>query len=420
MNSLALAGAHDFLGGPDREAVGLGALRRTRAKDQKELSPRQRAFLIATILRKAHGIEAPYLYTVNESWDQHVGNDNYEFMSTDSQVIKAAVENGLLEMLGETNCVEELGVGTNSSTRTKTDVLLETLEFRYGHDAIATIVGYDGVERYVEDFMRHTFNKYEGVMTVTGGVADFMKDINLGVSDTSFKTDVDSAVNSGAKRVTLVWGGTLENGPDIIDGANPEHNLISYLAKINMRNGVGSVLLRTVDLDRDHESIRSSYEMTPEFSAFTLSSLQAAAGVDRTILLPLAMGSEEYVANHWGAELDVKDMADGWTQGRLLRVCKKPHNMRTIIAPDGVGMEEGTKVCSLITNKFSIERQLRAARLAGYGRAQIFDLQGNVYSESDIKNGAQPQSSKVLIASQSTSVPDSRALHCAYGTPQFG
>lgn len=416
MNTVALR--NDDLTQPDNKAVSVGSLSRRKINKNPDLSARQRAFLAVTVLRQAHGIEAPYLYTSGNDWDDHVEDAEYGFMNSDAQVIQSSLQNGLLDYFGSINCIEELGVGTNSSTVLKTDPVLTAVEEAYGPDALATIAGYDGVKRYVKTYRNHVFNKYENLGVAGGAVADFMRDIDLDQSDPDYTNDVRNAVNEGARRVTMVWGGTLENGPDIIGGPNPEHHLISYMAKINQRNGVGATLLRTVDIEQDMDVLADSYKMTDAFADFTLSPLYAAAGEDKTIILPNNVSPKDYIKGHWVADTEIKRVEEGWTQARLLRVCNKSHKMYTVSTPDGIGMEEGVvRSSSLLSNKFSLEKQIRAAHLAGYGRIRVFDAAGGVYSEDDIKAGAQVSGSKVLIACESTRLPRTEALNCKMPNP---
>jgi len=252
--------------------------------------------LYATLEGKAEGLLSPYLFydppefaeieTIDyqkdwgsrdnipygaPSWDAHIAestSDNpehkrqnkYAFAEGDEEVIKTALQEGLVSLLPKRMTYYSYGPGELIAVGKKDFQVIDAIERSPSH-VIEALNALDINDRYARTFARAANERYNKATSAVQG--DFM----------------EGTLNLGAKvgtSVIAIFGGPFANAPSIKDHMTAKQKAASYLAQLVSQHGEGTRVINTIETESNKKVLLAGYKATRAFEAFILSALPRA------------------------------------------------------------------------------------------------------------------------------------------------
>jgi len=312
-----------------------------RREDGPNNSPSRNAFknaLYATLDHQVEGAISPYLfYDPPEfsdaagmdyqsdwgsldnipygapSWDAHIAEstkengdhekkNDYGFAEGDEEVIKTALEAGLLEQLPKRHTYYSYGPGELIAISKKDFQLLDAIE-NNGAFSTEALNAVDINYRYAKTFAQAANDRYNKASAAVQG--DFME----GTLDLGGKVGTS---------VIGIFGGPFANAAH--DHRTAKLNAARYLAQLVSQHGEGTRVINTIDTQSDRKTLMADYHPTRRFEAFILGAFPRA--VHEGIIL-----NKNYdVFKNWKL---VTEFDEAERAVKLIAQAKKKHTLTT-------------------------------------------------------------------------------------------
>jgi uncharacterized SAM-dependent methyltransferase len=313
------------------------------------------AFLM-TMRKQAEGVLTKFLF--GESWDQHIlESPFYSVTNAEIEAISFALNHRLLNRLPPVIQFVEYGAGGNTGVA-KPKHLIKAL-IAGGH-SVLSYIAIDTEKRYVLESCQAIvgeFNKKHQKIHTKPIVGDFMS---------NSKMDVPSPL-PGAVPLIGIFGRTLSNAPNssISGGKNSQQNCADYVALIRdrHRNSISEemYLLLTYHEETDCDSLLREYTVTPQLTAFVLSSFPKV--VEKGIIT-----DSDYCYQDYWTVTPIYDDKDQVV--KLYAQCLKDHLMPTI--EGDIHIKAGERFAHVLSSKWKGQIYQQICLALGASEVQLY------------------------------------------------
>lgn len=269
----------------------------------------------------------------------------------DMDAIQYSIDEGLITKLPKNIKLVEYGGGGKTGFR-KPKLVLDNMDYQEDDSEfnICCAVEVDILTRYTNESAAEFSEMGLYAFGVTGNFMFGDRRLQIPDADPEFTP------------VVMVFGGPLENAPDIHNGkkVSQKESASVYYARMNKQHGIGSYLLKTYNAEKDPVKIKKKY-LVEQFTPFLLSVFQRAKSEGIII-------DKEYDAlENWEMEEAIYNSQK--ERSELSIISKKDHEI-PICNPDGTRdtlvIKKGHRINSILSSRWDAEAQGKVLDPAGY------------------------------------------------------